>query len=90
MGKRIIAVASPSLDIMDEIAEFFATSPTPDQILNYRLPKAILRRASELLRKNREGTLTQEEDAELDRFEHAELLLQAVLARIRAKRAKRT
>jgi len=75
---------------MDEIAEFFATSPTPDQVLNYRLPEPILRRTSQLLKKNRDGTITEEEDAELDRFENAELFLQAVLARIRAKRAKKS
>jgi hypothetical protein len=59
-------------------------------VLNYRLPKPILRRASELHLKNREGTITEDEDAELDRFEHAEFFLQAVIARIHAKRAKKS
>ena len=76
--------------IFAEIAELFASSPQPNEILSFHLSDASERRASELLQLNKDGRLTQDERCELDHFEAAELLMRLVKARIRARQASQT
>jgi len=52
--------------VAEEAAEFLARGPQPQEIVAFRPSEASVRRASELLEKNREGTLTADEKAELE------------------------
>ncbi len=88
--KRNVRRAKPrsKRSIFDEIAEFLATSPSRDAILDYHPSPAIQRRASQLLEKNREGILTDQDRRELDEFLHAESLFRRLKAMMRGvKRA---
>jgi hypothetical protein len=70
-----------------EIADFLATCPSRDELLNYRPSKAVQNRARELLRKNSDGKITKFEEWELDQYEFAEMLLGLVKARLRSEKA---
>ncbi len=74
--------------IFDEIADFLAASPPPDAILDYHPSPTLQRRASLLLEKNREGTLSTEDRRTLDEFSHAESLIRRLKAKLRG--VKRT
>jgi hypothetical protein len=69
--------------LTEEIADFLATCPTSDQMLKFRPSKHVQQRAQDLLRKSKEGQISSEEHWELDQFEHAEMLMQLVKARLR-------
>lgn len=51
------------------ILEFLAQSPSPQEIVDFKLAPATQERIRELLEKNRERELTAEESAELDNYE---------------------
>jgi len=70
--------------LTEEIADLLAACPPREQLLSYRPSARIQERASELLQKLKSGRLTAEEQRELDQFEHAEMLMQMVKARLRA------
>jgi hypothetical protein len=70
--------------LFDELAKFFASGPSRDAILQFRLSKATTDRASELLELNRTNGLDEASRRELDQFEMAESLMRLVKARIRA------
>lgn len=69
--------------IFDEIAEFLATFPSPDVVLDYHPSPVLQRRASRLLEKNRDGTLSDQDRRELDEFAHAESLFRRLKAKVR-------
>ena len=69
--------------IFDEIADFLATSPARDAVLDYHPSTALQRRASQLLQKNREETLSAEDRRNLDEFSHAESLIRRLKAKLR-------
>ena len=69
--------------IFDEIAEFLATSPPHDAVLDYHPSPALQRRASQLLEKNREGTLSNQDRRDLEEFTHAESLFRRLKAKVR-------
>jgi len=71
----------------EEIADFFASRPEAGQILKFSFSSRIQQRARELLQRNREGTLTVEEQDELDDYVHADDLMRLVKAKIRASQA---
>ena len=54
--------------LFDEILDFLASTPTPEQIIAFQPPESLQRRLSELLEKNREDRLPTEEQVELDEF----------------------
>jgi hypothetical protein len=66
-----------------ELANFFASSPTREQILKFHPSSALERRASHLLEKLRENDLNDDERRQLDEFEHGELLMRRIKARLR-------
>ncbi len=72
--------------IFEEIAQLFASAPSDEQILSFRPPVEVARRASELLILNRSGQADEDLRHELDQYEQAELLMRMVKARIRARR----
>lgn len=75
--------------LAEEIADFFASCPTPEEILSYRPSARAQKRLRGLLDKGERDRLTEDEERELDAFEHAEALLQLVKARVRARGASR-
>lgn len=71
--------------IYSEIADFFASSPSAQQITQYRLSDASERLISDLLEANRTRALTPDERTALDEYTRIERLMQAVKVRALAK-----
>lgn len=62
-------MAIPEIEMpFDEIIDFLASSPQPSEIVAYHPSEELQTRFSELLQKNRQDTLTQAEQRELDEF----------------------
>jgi hypothetical protein len=55
-----------SSPLAQEVVDFLARGPQPSEIVAFRPSEPSVRRAGELLEKNRSGTLTPEDQAELD------------------------
>lgn len=70
----------------DEIANLFANAPTQDEIRQFRLSSQAQEQISELLERNADGTLSLEEQAELDSFGELNLFLEYVLSLIDRQR----
>jgi hypothetical protein len=62
---RMTAFA-PFTGIQDEVMAFLLSSPTPQQIIDFRASDVAQQRLRYLLDANRNGTLTPEEAAELE------------------------
>ena len=73
--------------IFVEIANFLATCPTREQVLSYHPSARVQKRASELLRKNREDEMTDEDREEMEEFGHAEALMRMIKAKLRGAAA---
>lgn len=71
--------------VFDEIAQLFGSGATDEQILNFRPSADVAQRASQLLSLNRTGQMDDDLKYELDQYEHAELLMRMVKARIRER-----
>ena len=65
----------------DAIIQVLASRPTPDQVLSIRPSEAMQSRASELLGRSKEGALSREEEAELERYFLLEHLVRLAKAR---------
>ena len=66
--------------VFQEMIDFLARGPSPEQIAAFKVSPSAQARLEELLEKNRENELTDEEAAELDIYEqinHVMLLLKA-------------
>src|SRR5262249_39911519 len=63
--------AAPTVDAVDEVTQFLATVPTPEQILAFRASPAVEQRISTLLEKNRTTGLSEEEEREWQTYEYA-------------------
>ena len=72
--------------LTDEIANFLASRPSREQPLSYRPSTDVQEQARELLEKSKSGRITADEQWELDQFEHAEMLIQQIKARVRAEK----
>jgi hypothetical protein len=70
--------------LTDEVADFFASGPSREELLAYRPSARARERLNTLLDKSKTGSLSADEEWELDQFEHLEILLQSVKARLRA------
>jgi hypothetical protein len=75
--------------LTEEIADFLATCPSREQLLDYRPSPPAQERLRKLLEKSKRGRISAEEQWELDQFEHAEMLMQMVKARLRPSKAAR-
>lgn len=73
--------------LLDEVADFLASCPTPAELLAYRPSPQAQERISILLDKSKNGGLNADEEWELNQLEHLEVLLQAVKARLRTRRS---
>jgi hypothetical protein len=78
-----IVLASP----IEEIVAFFAGGPSRDAIASFRLSKDAQEYISTLLDKSRSGTLTSDEDRELDRVMALNEVISLIQARARAANA---
>jgi hypothetical protein len=58
----------PTRTVFDEITDFLATEPSPQEIIAYHLPDELQQRADYLAELNGEDQLTPSEREELDEF----------------------
>lgn len=72
--------------LVDEVAEFLANFPSRQDLLAYRPSAQAQERFGELVAKVKAGSLNPDEEWELNQFEHLEILLQSVKARLRNRR----
>ena len=71
--------------VYDEIADFLASAPTPEQITSFHLSDGSERIITDLLEANRTRGLTPAERTELDDYARIERLMQAIKVRAYAK-----
>ena len=62
-------------------------SMSREELLAYRPSRPAQERFNALLERSKQGSLSDEEEWELNQFEHLEMLMQAVKARLRTRRA---
>lgn len=67
--------------IVGEFTDFFASAPTLGQIVAYTLPDDLQTRAHELLDKNRNQKLSDDEQAEMEQFRYFDHLLALIKTR---------
>ena len=77
------AIDHPAL--YDDLLDLLAASADVQRVLAFRLSHEKQSRLDALLEKNREGTLTTEEEAELDAYERFEHLVRLLKARLLQK-----
>jgi hypothetical protein len=71
-----------------EIAQFLASSPTPEQIVAFHPSEEATERFYDLIAAEREGAITAEEKAELDRDIHLEYMMGLIKAEARKRLAQ--
>ena len=81
LGLRAITPAQYALH--SEVIEFLASGPASQAIVAFRPSTEAQARVTELLDKNRAGTLAPAEQAELDQYERLDYLMTLVKARAR-------
>lgn len=74
----------------DEIVDFFARGPSPEEILCFRPSPETQERVRELLELNSAGELTEDDELELEWFSQLEHLMQLVKARAHKYVKKKT
>ncbi len=72
--------------VYDDLLDLLAESADAQRVLAFRLSEEKQARLDELLEKNREGTLTGDESAELDAYERFEHIVRLLKARVLQKR----
>jgi hypothetical protein len=68
-----------------EMMDFLASSPTPQQIAAFKVSPPAQERLEELLERNRESSLTDEEEVELDVYELVEHSMIRLKAQARSR-----
>jgi hypothetical protein len=71
--------------LFDEILDFLASTPTPEQIIAFHPSDALQSRLRDLLERNRNGLLYAEESAELDEFSRMNHLMSMLKIRARKR-----
>lgn len=69
----------------DEIYDFLLSSPTLEQLANYKVSDGLDHRIQWLLDKNSQGTLTERERAELEQFHNLNHIMKVLKAKARLK-----
>lgn len=87
-GLRQLGAESSALG--EEVIAFLARGPHPQEIVSFHPSDASVRRARELLDKNREGSLSPEEQSELDEMSRLNQLFSLIKARARRHLAAST
>lgn len=81
---------APASTIKDVVTDFLGSAPSLEEIVAYRLPEELQTRAHELLSRNRAGTLTPEESAEMDEFRQIDHLITLVKAKAQLRLRSRS
>ncbi len=71
--------------LFDEVLEFLASTPTPEDIVAFQPSEALQHRASELLEKKRHDLLTAEDMSELEEFARINQFMSMLKIRARKK-----
>ncbi len=74
-------VALQLLNITDEVLDFLVTGPTPEQIIAFHASEQAQEQLRLLLERNRNGTLTEQERAELDEMSRVDHFFTLIKAR---------
>jgi hypothetical protein len=82
-----MATAYPPTTLLDEVLDFLASTPTPEQIIAFRPSDRMQARVRELLERNRNGLLSSEESAELDEISRLNHFVSMLKIRARQKAA---
>jgi hypothetical protein len=72
---------APGQPIYRELIDFLASSPTPQQVIAFKISRKAGERLEDLLYQNREAELTYDEKAELDTYRHLNHLIVRLKAR---------
>src|SRR5260370_5189398 len=75
--------AERTVPVYHEMLEFLTSGPTPEQLLDFRISSSTQERLEELLDRNREDNLTQNERTELETYLQFSHLLTRLKARAR-------
>jgi hypothetical protein len=68
--RRGLKHSSPgALSAVEEVFEFLGRRPTPQEIISFKPSEKAVKRLRQLLDKNREGSISADEEAELDTLE---------------------
>ena len=79
--EKVINSQTDHIEAYIEIIELFPNGSYPQKIVSFKPFQASKQRVQELLEKNKSGSLTSDEDAELDDFGQIEHLMRFVKAR---------
>jgi hypothetical protein len=79
---------APSTSIQDEVMAFLLSSPTPQQIIDFRASDAAQQRLRYLLDANRNETLSPEEAAELEVASNVNQFMMTLKAKAQLKAAE--
>jgi hypothetical protein len=79
---------APISTIMEDVADFLASSPTSEQIIAYKAPENLDQRLHYLLDQNSSGEITRDERAELDDFMQMNRFLKLLKLKMRIKLAE--
>ena len=77
--------SAPTRTVFDEITDFLATEPSPQEIIAYYMPDDLQARLDELLDKNREGEIAPSEREELERFLNANQMFSLLKTKMKLK-----
>lgn len=83
LRRGLRATGSEPWTAVEEVFDFLACRPDPEEIIAYRPPEKALDRLRQLLEKNRDGSLTADEESELETLESLNDLFAIVKARAR-------
>lgn len=81
---------APPLTMFNEILDFLASTPTPEDIIAFKPSDTLSQRALYLLERNREDELTSEERIEMDEFMRMNHFMNMLKIRSRLKLANKT
>lgn len=76
---------APERTVSDVVTDFLSSTPTLEAIASYRLPDDLQQRAHELLEKNRDGTMSQEERHKMEEFRHMDHLMTLIKTKARLR-----
>ena len=76
---------APEKTVFNEITDFLATNPTPQAIIDYRLPDYLQNYAHELLEKNGEGDLSEQEYEDMMDFVRVDQMMSLLKIKMRIK-----
>ncbi len=68
-----------------DVVDFLADGPSSAEIIELQASPDMQERIAELLDKNRDGTITEQEATELDRYEQLDYLITLIKARARQR-----